>query len=45
MNQKLDINSTKVYTCDEFSAIELLSVCDYLITDYSAIALEAAHIR
>lgn len=42
MNQKLDINSTKVYTCDEFSAIELLSVCDYLITDYSAIALEAA---
>jgi CDP-ribitol ribitolphosphotransferase len=42
MNQKLDINSTKVYTCDEFSAIELLAVCDYLITDYSAIALEAA---
>lgn len=40
-NQKLE-SGDNVYTCDEFSAVELLSVCDYLITDYSAIAVEAA---
>jgi CDP-ribitol ribitolphosphotransferase len=28
--------------CPEFKAVDLLAVCDYLITDYSAIALEAA---
>lgn len=40
-NQKLKV-SNGVYTCDEFSTDELLSVCDYLVTDYSAIAVEAA---
>ncbi|MBQ7204156.1 MAG: CDP-glycerol glycerophosphotransferase family protein [Eubacterium sp.] len=40
-NQKLKI-SDKCYTCDEFTSDELLSVSDYLITDYSAIAVEGA---
>lgn len=31
-----------VYTCDEFSSLELLSVSDYIITDYSAISIEAS---
>lgn len=31
-----------VYTCPEFSSAELLAACDYLVTDYSAIAIEAA---
>lgn len=40
-NQELAIGEN-VYTCDDFSSVELLSVCDYLITDYSAIAVEGA---
>ena len=40
-NQKLTLTSDCL-TCDEFSSDELLSVCDYLITDYSAIAVEGA---
>lgn len=31
-----------VYTCPEFSSAEILAACDYLVTDYSAIAIEAA---
>ncbi len=41
-NQPLTCDIPQVYTCDEFRSAELLSVCDYLITDYSAIALEGA---
>lgn len=41
-NQPLFADSPWVYTCDEFKAVDLLSVCDYLITDYSAIAVEGA---
>lgn len=41
-NQKIDTNLDKVYKCPEFSALDLISVCDYVITDYSAIAIEAA---
>lgn len=41
-NQKLDKVAKEVYTCDEFKAVDLLAVCDYLITDYSAIAVEGA---
>lgn len=41
-NQKLDKVAKEVYTCDEFKAVDLLTVCDYLITDYSAIAVEGA---
>jgi CDP-ribitol ribitolphosphotransferase len=41
-NQPLTSNHPKVHTCPEFSAVEMLSTCDYLITDYSAIAVEGA---
>ncbi|MGN0170391.1 MAG: CDP-glycerol glycerophosphotransferase family protein [Lachnospiraceae bacterium] len=41
-NQELRCNRPGVLLCPEFSAVDLLAVCDYLITDYSAIALEAA---
>lgn len=41
-NQPLYADRPWVYTCDEFTAVDLLSVSDYLITDYSAIAVEAA---
>lgn len=42
-NQKLSVNN-KVLTCDKYSALDLLSIADYLITDYSGIAIEAASI-
>jgi len=41
-SQKIDRTPKEVYRCDEFTAVELLTVCDYLITDYSAIAVEGA---
>lgn len=41
-NQKIDVSLDKVYKCLEFSALDLISVCDYVITDYSAIAIEAS---
>lgn len=41
-NQKIECNSPGVYMCPEFKAVDLLAVCDYVITDYSAIAIEAA---
>lgn len=41
-NQPISSDSPWVYKCDEFSSVELLAACDYLITDYSAIAIEAA---
>lgn len=41
-NHHADQFDEKVYLCPEFQSIELLSVCDYLITDYSAISVEAA---
>ena len=46
-NQKLKIDDSKVYKLDlnEFSNAEILKVCDYLITDYSSIALEAAVLK
>ena len=40
-NQSLNVND-KVLLCKEFSALELLSISDYVITDYSGIAIEAA---
>lgn len=39
-NQKENVEGP--YTCREFSTLELISVSDYVITDYSSIALEAA---
>lgn len=41
-NQKIESSNNNVLTCPEFSAVDLLSTCDYLITDYSAIAVEGA---
>jgi len=41
-NQRLDIQNPSVTLCESFKAIDLLAACDYLITDYSAIAIEAA---
>lgn len=41
-NQNLIINNKSVYTCNDFSSIDLLTVADYVITDYSSIALEAS---
>lgn len=32
----------KVFNCPEFSTLELLTVADYVITDYSAISVEAS---
>ena len=41
-NQKIEIDSSKIYECLEFKSTELLTVADYVITDYSSICLEAA---
>lgn len=41
-NQKINVSLDKVYTCSDFSSLDLLAVCDYVITDYSAIAIEAS---
>lgn len=41
-NQRLDIDYNKVYECLGFKSTELLTVADYVITDYSSICLEAA---
>ena len=41
-NQPLRSDDPAVQNCPEFRAVDLLAVCDYLITDYSAIALEGA---
>lgn len=40
-NQKIEFNCDKLMTLDGFSTIDILSVADYVITDYSAVALEA----
>jgi len=41
-NQKLDVSGTEIYTIPEFSTLECLAIADYLVTDYSATAVEAA---
>lgn len=41
-NQKIEIKDKSVMRCYEFSSVELLSIADYVITDYSSISLEAA---
>jgi len=41
-NQKIDIDDKDVMRCYEFSSTDLLSIADYVITDYSSICLEAA---
>ena len=39
--QELKLND-KVLTCDKYPALDLISIADYIITDYSGIAIEAA---
>ncbi|MDD2418716.1 MAG: CDP-glycerol glycerophosphotransferase family protein [Oscillospiraceae bacterium] len=41
-NDKRSYNDERVAKIDGFSALELLTVADYVITDYSAISIEAA---
>lgn len=41
MNYKINLKDN-VYICNEFTSLQLLSVADYIITDYSAISIEAA---
>lgn len=41
-NQKIDTSSFDLHECPDCTAVDLLTIADYLITDYSAIALEGA---
>ncbi|MCL1797153.1 MAG: CDP-glycerol glycerophosphotransferase family protein [Eggerthellaceae bacterium] len=41
-NQKNRVENDAILTCKGFKTISLLAASDYLITDYSAIAIEAA---
>ncbi|WP_251612591.1 CDP-glycerol glycerophosphotransferase family protein [Senimuribacter intestinalis] len=41
-NQEIICDYEGVLLCPEFKSVELLAACDYLITDYSAIAVEGA---
>lgn len=41
-NQNIMCNREGVMLCPEFKAVDLLAIADYVITDYSAIALESA---
>lgn len=43
-NQKLAYDQPDIYELKEFSTLDVLTVADFLITDYSAIAVEAAAI-
>ena len=40
-NQKIDFKCEKLMDLNGFSTIDILSIADYVITDYSAVALEA----
>lgn len=41
-NQPIEFDGASVYYCPEFSTMEMLSISEYVITDYSAVAIEAA---
>ncbi len=45
-NQRIELGELPdrqgIYTCPEFTSGEMLAACDFLITDYSAIAIEGA---
>ena len=42
IHPRMKVSVPKKYTYDKVSSLEVLSVSDYVITDYSAISLEAA---
>lgn len=39
------IYSKNIYSIEDWKTIDLIAVCDYIITDYSSIALEAAVLK
>ncbi|MDD2505616.1 MAG: CDP-glycerol glycerophosphotransferase family protein, partial [Bacilli bacterium] len=41
-NQKIDFEGERLLNLVEYSTIDLISIADYVITDYSAVSLEAA---
>lgn len=41
-NQKIECDIEGVYMCPEFTSADIMAACDYIITDYSAISVEAA---
>ena len=41
-NKKIKITDKRVFVCKEFTSLEMLSIADYIITDYSAISIEAS---
>jgi CDP-ribitol ribitolphosphotransferase len=41
-NSPLDFDTSKFYNCNDVTTEMLLAACEYLITDYSAIAIEGA---
>ncbi len=41
-NQKILVESNAVLTCPDITALDLITIADYLITDYSGIAIEAS---
>ena len=43
-NQPIAVDNPHVYRAPDFTSLDLLMVCDCIITDYSAIAVEAASI-
>lgn len=43
--RKIHTNAENIFYFDDWKTIDLLSCCDYVITDYSAISLEAAVIN
>ena len=42
LNQILDFENNDIYICPDLKTVDLLTISDYVITDYSSIALEAA---
>lgn len=40
--QSMKFDEKNVFTCNDYQSLDLLSVADYVISDYSAIAVEAA---
>lgn len=40
-----NISNKNIYTCKKYSSMQLLTIADYVITDYSAISIEAALLK
>ena len=44
-NSKITVDNTSVFNCKEFTSMEMLSVADYVISDYSSIIYEAVILK